>query len=102
SPRSLPYLQPFPTRRSSDLIGLAYGLTKHSTFEELSARPAIHDLDDPASGYIPGSQLEMFHLRLRYDNDRRTAYVQDFTLIDIRSEEHTSELQSRVDLVCRL
>src|SRR5207249_11937817 len=25
-----------------------------------------------------------------------------FTLLDVRSEEHTSELQSRFDLVCRL
>src|SRR5699024_11328808 len=33
-----------------------------------------------------------FHLRLNHN----------FSLIAVRSEEHTSELQSRFDLVCRL
>jgi len=66
-------------------IGLSYGFTNHSHFEELSLRTAVHDQDDPPLGYIPGSQLQMFHLRMRYDNDRKTAYVQQFTLVDLRS-----------------
>ncbi len=66
-------------------VALGFGMTKHSTFEELSGRPAIHDLEDPSPGYIAGSQLQMFNLRLRYDNDRERTYVEDFTLIDIFS-----------------
>jgi hypothetical protein len=73
--------QGHPTGRA----GVSFGLAKHSTFEELSLRSAIHDENDRQDGYIPGSRLEMFHLRLRYDNDRATAYLQDFTLIDIMS-----------------
>ena len=64
---------------------LAYGFTNHSHFEELSLRPALHSQDDPTPGYLPGSQLEMFHLKLRYDNDRKTAYIQDFSLVDLIS-----------------
>jgi len=64
---------------------LAYGFSNRSHFEEISLRPALHDQDDPTPGYLPGSQLEMFHLKLRYDNDRKTAYVQDFSLVDLIS-----------------
>jgi hypothetical protein len=66
-------------------LDLAYGFSNRSHFEELSIRPALHSQDDPTQGYLPGSQLEMFHLKLRYDNDRKTAYVQDFSLVDLIS-----------------
>jgi hypothetical protein len=66
-------------------LGLSYGFSNHSHFEEFSARPAVHDQDDPPLGYIPGSQLQMFLLRLRYDNDRRTFYPEQFTLVDLTS-----------------
>ena len=66
-------------------INLSYGFSNHSHFEELSLRPAIHDQDDPPEGYLPGSKLEMFHTRLRYDNDRSTLYLQEFSLVDMVS-----------------
>jgi hypothetical protein len=66
-------------------IGVSYGFSNRSHFEELSLRPAIHDPDDPPLGYIPGSQLQMFLLRLRYDDDRKTLYPQQFTLVDLAS-----------------
>jgi hypothetical protein len=66
-------------------IGLSYGFSNRSHFEELSLRPAVHDQDDPPVGFLPGSKLEMCHLRLRYDNDRTTLYVQDFSLVDLVS-----------------
>jgi len=66
-------------------VDLAYGFSNRSHFEELSLRPALHSQDDPTQGYLPGSQLEMFHLKLRYDNDRKTGYVQDFSLVDLVS-----------------
>src|SRR5699024_12384538 len=72
-------LPSFPTRRSSDLIlvfaGQAFGLGRRSF-------PDAGWLVFPAAGWrplIPG----------RRENEPR-------------SEEHTSELQSRFDLVCRL
>src|SRR5690606_41227014 len=90
-----PGLHPFPTRRSSDLVridgpvgqgttarvddlGMADGAT--SAFA-LSARPVAED-----------SETVTFKLPYRW-----TDYT-DKT----RSEEHTSELQSRENLVCRL
>jgi len=66
-------------------IGLSYGFSNRSHFEELSLRPAIHDQEDPPEGYLPGSKLEMFHAKLRYDNDRDTLYLQQFALIDLLS-----------------
>ncbi len=69
----------------SGRIGLSYGVSNRSHFEELSLRPAIHDQEDPAEGYLPGSKLEMFHLKLRMDNDRSEFYVQQFSLIDMVS-----------------
>lgn len=66
-------------------IGLSYGFTNRSHFEELSLRAAAHDQDDPPEGYLPGSQLQMFHLRLRYDNDRKVLYPQQLTLVDLIS-----------------
>ena len=66
-------------------MDLSYGFSNHSHFEELSLRPALHDQDDPPAGYSPGSQLEMFHLKLRYDDNRKTAYVQEFHAVDLIS-----------------
>jgi hypothetical protein len=66
-------------------LGLSYGFSNHSHFEEFSVRPAIHDQDDPPEGYLQGSKLEMLDLKLRYDDDRKTAYIQDFSLADIIS-----------------
>lgn len=66
-------------------LQLSYGFSNRSHFEEISIRPAIHDPDDPPQGYLPGSRLEMFHLKLRYDNDRYTLYVQQFSLVDLLS-----------------
>src|SRR5699024_11560951 len=36
------------------------------------------------------------------DNDKLKQHVRNLMSTDMRSEEHTSELQSRFDLVCRL
>src|SRR5438105_9354233 len=40
--------------------------------------------------------------RLAADTSRSFSFVRMLFLVVSRSEEHTSELQSRVDLVCRL
>src|SRR2546421_7995781 len=65
--RRPPRSTPFPTRRSSDLVGV----------DEDERAPRV-DLDAP--------QAELRAVEAR----------------PARSEEHTSELQSRSDLVCRL
>src|SRR5690606_39853266 len=78
-------LHSFPTRRSSDLLLIVPG------------QSAINDIG--RAGEIAGV--------LRCQEGRKTRYVfwlaksTERDLAD-RSEEHTSELQSRENLVCRL
>src|SRR5437870_11425598 len=76
-------LHSFPTRRSSDLPGTADAqngaLSQHATGAPPPGSPQPRsDLQPPLA---PGTPLER---------------------LDGRSEEHTSELQSRGHLVCRL
>src|SRR5207247_7345159 len=73
----------FPTRRSSDLSRA--GSSKCGT--SWAAGPP-----SPRARYS-SSRLERKSSRPTFGNQRRPRG---------RSEEHTSELQSRVDLVCRL
>src|SRR5207247_8508871 len=84
----------FPTRRSSDLMS------------PLSSIPAGHyagNLRDVIWTYqLEIRQDETWH---KYDIpyfNYGGVWVGDSTTHPTRSEEHTSELQSRVDLVCRL
>src|SRR5699024_12574303 len=84
----------FPTRRSSDLVQYSIDGRKFLSKDGLTP-------DDPIS-----------HEQLRPVIFRTLAVVAGFAIIllimaafdqlTIRSEEHTSELQSRFDLVCRL
>src|SRR5699024_11352500 len=97
-----PDLDSFPTRRSSDLAKKA-----------CESIPLCHPIPlgkitvdfevDPTQGSVTiitnvktkgGTGVEMEALS--------AASTAALTLVIIRSEEHTSELQSRFDLVCRL
>lgn len=66
-------------------VGVSFGFSNRSQFEELSLRAAVHDQADPPEGFLPGSQLQMFLLRLRFDNNRKALYPQQFTLVDLMS-----------------
>src|SRR5699024_12788699 len=78
-------LHSFPTRRSSDLIVLPV-----CPGDQDAAVIFFHMFHDP--GNLRRSlALAEDHLRLSRPQ-----------IAGIRSEEHTSELQSRFDLVCRL
>src|SRR5207249_9804851 len=91
------YLHSFPTRRSSDLAGLllvergeasvhrdelradlAQRIVRQGLAQALRQRPQDRPVLAGVARRIDGAQSEL------------------------RSEEHTSELQSRFDLVCRL
>src|SRR5205809_4709172 len=80
-------LHSFPTRRSSDLLGrLAKRVTatEEEKIKTASGGYSVHDLARQLVGVLnPDVQLEA----------AKAAH---------RSEEHTSELQSRLHLVCRL
>src|SRR5699024_12699395 len=74
-------LPSFPTRRSSDLIFLGQGLLVDGVDDGLQVIAGRSGDDD-----LLGASIDVSHA------------------LDLagRSEEHTSELQSRFDLVCRL
>src|SRR5699024_11581272 len=73
-------LHSFPTRRSSDL-GFVFGVATGG--DEVLGREGVVDLDE-----------------LLGDDRALVEFAVDE--VSGRSEEHTSELQSRFDLVCRL
>src|SRR5690606_39623886 len=86
-------LHSFPTRRSSDLMKLSQ--FKFNLPESLIANEPTENRDesrlmvlDRKTGKI---EHKIFKDVLDYFDDK-----------DVRSEEHTSELQSRENLVCRL
>src|SRR5207247_8582001 len=87
-------LHSFPTRRSSDLVGHT-AIDNHGAvcFLARALLKSIQHLVDSTA--ILDIAVEHF---VRF---RKTIPVQHQPN-DNRSEEHTSELQSRVDLVCRL
>src|SRR5207247_11425225 len=92
------YLHSFPTRRSSDLLLLA------SVFVAFQPSYAAPQSQQNANTFSPGlqSQAEQDDAVAQY-NLAQSYLRHDPTNDDYqRSEEHTSELQSRVDLVCRL
>src|SRR5690606_40412518 len=90
--RSLSHLPSFPTRRSSDLKFDGTPL-----FPERIAHTVPYKLSDAEAALykaVTDYVREEFNRAEALQNDKRTGTV--------RSEEHTSELQSRENLVCRL
>src|SRR5690606_40795903 len=83
-------LRSFPTRRSSDLPPAPEGLTL-STYYYDGAAQIIASWDP-----VP------FLGDVRYEVRYRRASTSVWSTVTVRSEEHTSELQSRENLVCRL
>src|SRR5688572_31431339 len=83
-------LHSFPTRRSSDLATIMFGT---NTFLAGYAR-AAHPYDLRSVRLVVAGAEAV-------KDDVRTTYMNKFG-VRIRSEEHTSELQSQSNLVCRL
>src|SRR5207249_8182412 len=96
------YLHSFPTRRSSDLMllvkvalsdmGFVLGVTEATVLEWLRrAAQKAHEINAHLLRDLPVTQVQLDEMW----NFIRRKHAQQ------RSEEHTSELQSRFDLVCR-
>src|SRR5699024_11376255 len=92
---SLRALHSFPTRRSSDLILLFIDNIFRFT-QAGSEVSALLGRMPSAVGYQPTLATEMGDLQ------ERITSTKSGSITSVRSEEHTSELQSRFDLVCRL
>src|SRR5205814_10499206 len=89
-----PHLHSFPTRRSSDLK------TDHRTRALAYGRA----MEEMAQRYPQDVEVLAFYaLSLQATADPKDkTYVNQKRSAEIRSEEHTSELQSLRHLVCRL
>src|SRR5204863_4919541 len=93
----LRYPHSFPTRRSSDLSMLTSTPTGYD--------PGPSMLTSTPTEYDPGP---LIHASTINDYDLGPPTLDTLQIItgpgsySVRSEEHTSELQSRRDLVCRL
>src|SRR5690606_41994024 len=90
---------PFPTRRSSDLF-FEDSLYVDSLDQEGTLDAAGYRLGSSVSYTEPMGEKGMLQLNWRanynYDDSRNETFSFN------RSEEHTSELQSREKIVCRL
>src|SRR5207247_10641257 len=94
-----PPLPSFPTRRSSDLVTDESSVA--SAFQETAVAYGGLDIVVSNAGMAHSSPID----RLDLEDWRRSLEVNatgHFLVARARSEEHTSELQSRVELVCRL
>src|SRR5206468_12145771 len=95
-----PVLHSFPTRRSSDLRVGGRAVAEEVLARELRAERGVDpvELGEGIGARVLGARVTGQRLqRLRAEERRAQADGED-----ARSEEHTSELQSRSDLVCRL
>src|SRR5690606_40165365 len=96
--RPHPSLLSFPTRRSSDLIDPTQNLTApiaQNPVERHRALPRLYKLHPFIFAHIETLPVDGKAVRILH-NDGLGSLLFD------RSEEHTSELQSRENLVCRL
>src|SRR5690606_41008825 len=93
-------LRAFPARRSSDLLERFENVLRRLTEAGLRP-PLVHAANSPATLALPQGHYNMVRNGLAVyglypsPSTRRAAEA-------ARSEEHTSELQSRENLVCRL
>src|SRR5207247_11052930 len=97
-----PILPSFPTRRSSDLIlatRSAFGRDQIFAGQDVKCLTLVCHLGFTLPSFI---KTRPFHVRMYIKFPLAPAIsVWCDRLLQQRSEEHTSELQSRVDLVCR-
>src|SRR5207249_11248621 len=89
-------LRAIPTRRSSDL---PYGRGRGNRVREETATYAYEDEDQSAVSALRLG-MRVRHPQFGVGTITSVEVLDDDT--KLRSEEHTSELQSRFDLVCRL
>src|SRR5206468_10389793 len=96
-----PLLHSFPTRRSSDLATLRSMRVGVVDLGTNSTRLLVADVDDGNVDEV-ARELTITRLGEGVDERRKLLPLPMTRVRNVRSEEHTSELQSRSDLVCRL
>src|SRR5699024_12154384 len=96
-----PSLHAFPTRRSSDLAPLRRLIRKEPQ-GELFSWAFLFDSSRQYGLFFEENFLNIVYNLLRRISLPKWISYRCHLIISERSEEHTSELQSRFDLVCRL
>src|SRR5437879_779501 len=92
-------LHSFPTRRSSDLLDVhAFVAHPHATEAQNAARRVV--IDD--IGPLDFRDMQFFFHEAAAIGAVAEGHVLQLAFAALRSEEHTSELQSPMYLVCRL
>jgi len=79
------FSEPPELSHGSSQFRMGVGIFENEAFQQLSFRPAYHDLLAKDTGYSKGSQILFFDLNLRYYNDRKKVKVDRFKLVDIIS-----------------
>src|SRR5207248_2180249 len=99
---SLPALHSFPTRRSSDLF--MFGVQELATAAQFNIGVIVLVFNNNSYGNVRRDQRERFDGRVVASDLVNPDFVKlaESFGVGARSEEHTSELQSPYDLVCRL
>src|SRR5690606_41597536 len=93
------HLHSFPTRRSSDLTDLGpHGADQVELLFSANPGSEPRGLGKVASG----GELSRVRLAIEVILAAKSGNRGTFVFDEVRSEEHTSELQSRENLVCRL
>src|SRR5207247_6270919 len=90
----------FPTRRSSDLAGLKFAITRGLGIPLLVGTDDLVEAGPPPSVHRRQWRVDSRSPACKTERHEETESASQTS--QARSEEHTSELQSRVDLVCRL
>src|SRR5207247_11161504 len=96
-PRALPA---FPTRRSSDLNIRAMCHTAHARL--VAREDQVGDVDRAVLHLDGDTEIALIAANISSRPAGNASFLACIFQSLSRSEEHTSELQSRVDLVCRL
>src|SRR5690242_21538929 len=94
------------TQKMQEALQAAQDLASQLNDSEITNEHFLSALLDQSDGIARpllekiGANVDQLHERLRADLERRPKI--HGSAADLRSEEHTSELQSHVNLVCRL
>src|SRR5699024_11427809 len=99
---ALSLLPCLPTRRSSDLVFFNRHANHVAPLGPRSVIVAHVVKAQEELQHKPGVRTLCTNMGVQNDLGCRTEFAIGFVQLLERSEEHTSELQSRFDLVCRL
>src|SRR5699024_12639570 len=95
-------LHSFPTRRSSDLqVAKGYGMDTFTATNNAELEEAVEQTKQSHTSTLIHIKVLPKTMTAGYEGFWNVGVSEASSNSNVRSEEHTSELQSRFDLVCR-